>query len=115
MSETAGGGYWSGLRNDKRWYYYGNENPEFTKGVFKKFMELHEKGDEAGLVKMGGILRKYADDLNPNISARIPSNATLKQASGDKPVVELKPEITPQVRQIMNEMNATAMKEINAL
>jgi len=115
MSETAGGGYWSGLRNDKRWYYYGNENPEFTKGVFKKFMELHEKGDEAGLVKMGGILRKYADDLNPNISARIPSNATLKQASGDKPVVELKPEITPQVRQIMNEMNATAMKEIDAL
>jgi len=115
MSETAGGGYWSGLRNDKRWYYYGNENPEFTRSVFKKFMDLHEKGDEAGLAKMGGVLRKYADELNPNISARIPANATLKQASGEKKVVELKPEVTPQVRQIMNEMNDKALKEINAL
>jgi hypothetical protein len=115
LSETAAGGWWNGLRSDKRWYYYGDENREFTKSAFKKFIELHEKGDEAGLAKMGGILRKFANELDPNITARIGTNATVPQATGEKKVVELRPEVTPQVRQIINEMSDKALKEINAL
>jgi hypothetical protein len=116
LAETAGGGIQSSGRGDKRWYFYGKENPDFAKAVFKKYMDLYERGDDAGLAKLGGILRRYSDDLNPTITARIPSNHSIKMKSGEnKPAVKIGDETTGQVRQIMNEMNASALKEIDIL
>jgi hypothetical protein len=64
---------------------------------------------------MGNILRKFATDLDPTITARIGTNAVVPQKTGDKPVVELTPTVTPKVRAIIDEMSAAALKEINAL
>lgn len=116
LAETAGGGIQSSGRGDKRWYFYGKENADFAKVVFKKFMDLTARDDEQGLTNLANILRSYGDQLNPMITARIPSNYEMKlKKGGTKPVVRIGGDVTDKVRDVMNELNQTALTQINAL
>lgn len=112
MAETAGGGIQSHGRGEKRWYYFGKENPKFATFVANKIVELEEKGESGKVGQIAEIMTRLVNNrLNSAIKEELGTNYTYK----GKQAFKLGDESTGQVRAIMERLCEEAMAEISAL
>jgi hypothetical protein len=112
FAETAGGGIQSHGRADKRWYYFGKENPKFARFVVNKILELEEKGESEKVRRIAEIMDQTVNKrLNSAITSELGTNYTYK----GKEAFKLGDESTKQVRTIMERLTDEATKEIENL